>query len=70
MEGGLAAGRRSYHECDCQHGKGRAYQHENAAAYLRGVGVRCFRCDWVGAWRLGSEIMDFQREYKKKYITR
>ena len=34
-ERGLAAGRRSYHQHDRQHGKGRAYQHENAAAYQR-----------------------------------
>lgn len=42
-ERGLAAGRRSYHQHDRQHdrqhGKGRAYQHENAAAYLRGAGL-------------------------------
>ena len=34
-ERGLAACRRSDYKYDCQHGKGRAYQHENAAAYLR-----------------------------------
>ena len=50
-ERGLAAGRRSYHQHDRQHGKGRAYQHENAAAYLRNAGLRHFRCNCFGAGR-------------------
>ena len=33
-ERGLAAGRRSDYQHDRQHGQGRAYQHENAAADL------------------------------------
>ena len=50
-ERGLAAGRRSYHQHDRQHGKGRAYQHENAAAYLRDAELRYCRCDCFGAGR-------------------
>ena len=35
----LAACRRTYHQHDRQHGQGGAYQHENAAAYLRGAAL-------------------------------
>ena len=38
-ERGLAACRRSDYKYDRQHGQGRAYQHENAAAYLRDAGL-------------------------------
>jgi len=38
-ERGLAAGPRSDRQYDCQYGQGRAYQHENAAAYLRGAAL-------------------------------
>ena len=50
-ERGLAACRRSDFKYDCQYGKGRAYQHENAAAYLRDAELRYCRCDCFGAGR-------------------
>ena len=46
-ERGFTAGCRAYHKYDCQHGKGKAYQHGNADKDLWNSKLWYFRCDRV-----------------------